>query len=53
MSYDYSEKNKNLFEQYFKVKIVKTKYKTREGFNDAKELIVMNYDPQTIKKLSI
>ena len=51
MSYDYSEKNKNLFGQYFKVKIVKTKYEIKDGQRDVKELIVMNYDPQTINKL--
>ena len=53
MSYDYSEKNKKLFEQYFKVKIVKTVYNVKDGSREVKELIVMNYDPQTIKKLSI
>jgi len=43
MSYDYSTEIKKLFEKYFKVKIVQTKYETDKNSIPAKELIIMNY----------
>ena len=43
MSYDYSLENKKMFEKYFKVQIVKTRYNTIDNFKTVKEMIIMNY----------